>query len=171
MAEHGLRCVRLRPFNHIGPGQPSNFVLPAFARQIARIRAGLGPPVIKVGNLSVQRDFLDVRDVARAYVATLQRTLEPGTILNVASGRLHSIGELLQRLIDLSGVKIRIEQDPTLMRPNDLPVLLGDASAARDALGWTPVHDCFQTLEALLSYWMDAVQNSDSSAHPKCPPR
>src|SRR6185437_13750265 len=82
MAEHGLRCVRLRPFNHTGPGQSEQFVVAAFARQIARIAAGLQPPLLEVGNIDTRRDFLDVRDVCSAYAACIERaaTLAPGTI-------------------------------------------------------------------------------------------
>ena len=71
MAGEGLRVLRMRPFNHTGPGQSDAFVVPAFARQVARIAAGLQPPVLQVGALDPQRDFLDVRDVCAAYAAGL----------------------------------------------------------------------------------------------------
>ena len=73
MVGQGLRVVRLRPFNHTGPGQSADLAIPAFARQIARIEAGLQPPVLEVGNLDPLRDFLDVRDVCAAYVACIER--------------------------------------------------------------------------------------------------
>ncbi len=160
MAEQGLRCVRLRLFNHIGPRQPKTFVLSAFAYQIARIRLGLDAPIIRVGNISVQRDFLDVRDVARAYALTLERNMAPGLILNIASGRLYRVGDLLERLIELSGLKIQVDEDPSLLRRNDLPVLLGDATRARAELGWRPEHDCFDTIEEVLSFWTNVLSQN-----------
>ena len=88
MANEGLRAIRVRAFNHAGPGQSEDFVVAAFAKQVALIAQGLQPPVIKVGRLDAQRDFLDVRDVCRAYALCLAKadTIAPGTILNIASG-------------------------------------------------------------------------------------
>ena len=93
MAHEGLKCVRFRPFNHTGPGQTEAYVVPAFARQLAEIAAGLKPPVISVGNLHAWRDFLDVRDVVRAYAdATIAETPEAyGKAFNLASGRPRQI--------------------------------------------------------------------------------
>ena len=100
MAVRGLRVVRLRSFNHTGPGQSAQFAVAAFARQIARIGAGLQPPSLRVGNLDTWRDFLDVRDVCRGYVACIAQrdTLAPGTILNLASGQPRRIGDVLHEL-------------------------------------------------------------------------
>jgi GDP-4-dehydro-6-deoxy-D-mannose reductase len=97
MANDGLRVIRVRPFNHTGPGQSADFAVPAFARQIARIAAGLQPPVMRVGALDPQRDFLDVRDVCAAYVACLRSAdgIALGTILNIASGVPRRIGDIL----------------------------------------------------------------------------
>src|SRR5262245_11822645 len=101
LARHGLKCIRLRPFNHTGPGQSEEFVVPAFATQIARVEAGLAPPVIRVGNLDAQRDFLDVRDVARAYALATKNAelLQSGALLNVASGVPRRISEILDSLL------------------------------------------------------------------------
>jgi GDP-4-dehydro-6-deoxy-D-mannose reductase len=149
----GLKCIRLRPFNHTGPGQSKAFVVPAFAVQIARIEAGLAPPVIRVGNLDAQRDFLDVRDVANAYdlvMKNLER-LESGTILNIASGIPRRISDILASLVARSRVEISVEQDPARQRSGDLPILVGDASRARRLLHWTPEHSFEDTLTALLN--------------------
>ena len=102
MAAEGLRVVRIRAFNHTGPGQAPGFVVAAFAEQVARIAAGLQPPVMRVGALEPMRDFLDVRDVCAAYAACLHHAdaLPPGTILNLASGQPRRVGDVLQALLD-----------------------------------------------------------------------
>lgn len=152
LVRQGLRCVRMRPFNHTGAGQTDSFVVPAFAVQIARIEAGLAEPVVRVGNLEAERDFLDVRDVARAYALAALRSdeLESGLILNIASGTPRRTRAVLDRLLALSSVRIRVEQDPGRMRPSDVPRMVGDASRARELLGWTPRHDFDDTLRAVL---------------------
>jgi len=149
----GLKCIRLRPFNHTGPGQSEAFVIPAFAMQIARIEARLVPPIISVGNLDAQRDFLDVRDVANAYVLVMKNVdrLEPCTVLNIASGTPRRISEILARLIAKSRVEISVEQDPTRQRPGDLPVIVGDAGRARRLLHWKPQYSFEDTLTDLLN--------------------
>jgi GDP-4-dehydro-6-deoxy-D-mannose reductase len=159
LAQRGLACVRFRPFNHIGPGQQSSFVVANFARQIARIEAGLQLPVIKTGNLQPTRDFLDVRDVARAYALALGKTFRSGTILNIASGQPVRIGELLSRMIEISGVSVRVETDVSLARSHELASVTGDASRARDLLGWTPQHRIEQTLAEVLAYWRSIVSS------------
>jgi GDP-4-dehydro-6-deoxy-D-mannose reductase len=149
----GLKCIRLRPFNHTGPGQSEAFVVPAFAAQIARIEARLTPPIIRVGNLDAQRDFLDVRDVANAYALVMKNLerLESGTVLNIASGIPRRISDILASLIARSRVEISVEQDPMRQRPGDLPILLGDASRARRLLHWKPEYSFEDTLTALLN--------------------
>jgi GDP-4-dehydro-6-deoxy-D-mannose reductase len=149
----GLKCIRLRPFNHTGPGQSEAFVVPAFAMQIARIEAQLAPSVIRVGNLDAQRDFLDVRDVANAYALVMKNLerLESGTVLNIASGIPRRISDILASLIARSRVEISVEQDPMRQRPGDLPILLGDASRARRLLHWRPEYSFEDTLTALLN--------------------
>jgi GDP-4-dehydro-6-deoxy-D-mannose reductase len=153
LARRGLKCIRMRPFNHAGPGQSDAFVVPAFAVQIARIEAGVAPPVIRVGNLEAQRDFLDVRDVARAYalVVTNAERLEPGTVLNIASGVPRRMSEVLSSLLAKSRVEISVEQGPGRMRPSGLPIIVGAACRARKFLGWEPEHSFDDTLEAVLN--------------------
>ncbi len=140
LAARGLKAVRLRPFNHTGPGQTADFVVPAFARQIARIEAGLHPPIIDVGNLASARDFLDVRDVAGAYAAVIRHVgaLEPGAILNVASGSATVIHDLLDQLLSMSTTRIDVRPDPARQRAGDLPTISGDASALKNVTGWEP---------------------------------
>ena len=159
-AEHGLRIIRMRPFNHIGVGQRNEFVVPAFAAQIARIEAGLQDPVLMVGNLDAQRDFLDVFDVVAAYVSALERidSLPTGLALNVCSGVPRKISDMLSGLLQLSEFDIEVKRDPTRMRPSDVPLVVGDCSALSRYLGWKPQVSLKQTLLNVLNEWRDKVR-------------
>jgi len=155
MAADGLRVVRARSFNHTGPGQSPSFVVPAFARQVARIAAGLQPPVLDVGALDPRRDFLDVRDVCAAYATILERgdRLPAGTVLNIASGVPRRISDVLQWLIDRAGVPVEVRTDAARLRTTDIPVALGDAGLARALLDWAPGIAWEQTLADVLDDW------------------
>jgi GDP-4-dehydro-6-deoxy-D-mannose reductase len=152
LSSRGLRCVRLRPFNHTGPGQKEEFVIASFAMQIARIEAGLTPPIIHVGNLNVERDFCDVRDVAKAYALVVRHGAElgPNCILNIASGIPRRIGFILDELLKRSNVQIAIEQDPQRSRPSELRRIVGDSSRIRSRLGWLPEYSLESTLMSVL---------------------
>jgi GDP-4-dehydro-6-deoxy-D-mannose reductase len=145
---HGLGAIRVRPFNHLGPGQSEQFVAPALAARIARAERD-GADTIRVGNLSARRDITDVRDVVRAYRLLVQAG-EPGEVYNVCSGRDVSIQDLADQLVALARRPITLAPDPALLRPVDLPVLRGDASKLRAATGWTPEIPMEQTLVDLL---------------------
>ena len=146
--ERGLDVVRVRPFNHTGPGQPPEFVAPAFARQVAAIAAGKSAPRIAVGNLDSVRDFLDVDDVLDAYERLLDRGV-PADVYNVASGVGRRIGDLLDTLIELAGTRCAIEVDPARVRPTDTAI--GDASRLRAVTGWQPRVPFVETLRRLLT--------------------
>lgn len=140
----GIQCARAgtwevvvaRSFNHTGPGQDPRFALPSFARQLARIAAGECEPVLQVGNLEARRDFLDVRDVVRAYRCLLEQGENGGTY-NVCSGEARPLSDLLDELIELSGARVRVEIDPDRVRPVDVPLLVGNPDRLR-GLGWRP---------------------------------
>ncbi len=136
---HDLPIMRARPFNHIGPGQNSRFVAPAFASQIARIEEGEAEAVIYVGNLAAKRDFTDVRDIVRAYQLIVEKG-KPGEAYNVASGVARSIGQLLDALLGLTGAAIETRVDPQRLRPVDVPEIRGDATKLRRHTGWRPAH-------------------------------
>ncbi|MDD2877676.1 MAG: GDP-mannose 4,6-dehydratase [Acidiphilium sp.] len=159
MVGEGLKVIRVRPFNHTGPGQSADFAVPAFARQIARIQAGQQTPVLNVGALDPLRDFLDVRDVCDAYVACLRRaeTLPPGSIFNIASGMPRRIGDVLARCLELAGVQATIATGTALLRPSEIPTASGNAARARDALGWKPNLAWDDTLRDVLADWRDRV--------------
>jgi GDP-4-dehydro-6-deoxy-D-mannose reductase len=159
LTHRGLKCVRFRPFNHAGPGQAEGFVLPDFAMQVAEIEAGLIPPLMRVGDLDVERDFLDVRDVVRAYALAVQKaaSLEPGVIFNIASGVPRRIGDILERLLRQSKAKISLEHDPNRLRPTELPRVIGNADRARRGLGWSPERRFEDTVDDVLNDWRARV--------------
>lgn len=152
----GLPIIRVRPFTHIGPGQEPRFVVAAFARQIARIEAGLQPPVLKVGNLAAARDVTDVRDIVRGYRLAL-REGEPGEVYNLGSGRAVSIRELLDGLLALSTASVRVETDPALLRPSESSPQYSDSRKLRERTGWQPLIPLAQTLADVLQDWRERV--------------
>jgi GDP-4-dehydro-6-deoxy-D-mannose reductase len=153
---YGLKVVRTRGFNHTGPRRGEVFVAANFAKQLARIKAGLNEPVIRVGNLTAVRDFTDVRDMVRAYWLAVTRG-KPGEVYNIATGHGITIQELLDRLIRFSGVEVRVEQDPARMRPSDVEILIGDSSKFRADTGWEPQIPLDQTLRDIVSYWESRI--------------
>ncbi len=146
----GLPVHLTRAFNHVGPGQGPGFVFSDFARRLAELeRSGGG--VMSVGNLDAQRDFLDVRDVVAAYFTVLDRG-EPGLVYNVASGQPWSMQAILDLFLAEARVEVEVRPDPALLRPSDVPVLVGDASRLR-ALGWEPRYDLRATVRDTLNDW------------------
>ena len=148
----GLDVVRLRPFNHTGPGQAAHYVCADFARQVVAVERGLQPPRIAVGNLDVARDFSDVRDVVRAYITAWHRG-ERGEAYNVCSGVARTPGDIVHDLLHLSGVTASVEPDPARQRPVDVPHLVGSAAKLHAATGWAPQITWTQTLRDLLDDW------------------
>ena len=154
-----MAVVRVRPFNHTGPGQSPRFVVPAFASQIATIEAGFQEPIMRVGNLSTSRDFTDVRDIVRAYHLAVTKG-QPGQVYNLASGEAHSIQGVLETLLSLAQVDIRVERDPDRYRPVDVPVVYGSAEKFHGRTGWTPQIRFEETLRDTLAYWREHVQST-----------
>lgn len=150
---YGLRVVLTRSFTHTGPGQDSRFVLASFARQLAAIRGSGGRGEVRVGNLSPVRDYLDVRDVARAYALVLERG-EAGAVLNVCSGRGFALREYLDEMIEISGTEVQVREDPELFREVEIARLVGDP-AALSALGWQPEISPHDMLADLFRYWSE----------------
>jgi len=153
-AARGLDVIRVRAFNHAGPGQSDAFVLASFARQAAEIAAGRRAPVLAVGNLDSVRDFLDVDDVVDAYVRLLDPRVPAGAY-NVASGTGRRIGALLDALLAEASLSARVEVDPARLRPADSSV--GDAARLRAATGWLPRVPFELTLRRVLDDWRARV--------------
>jgi GDP-4-dehydro-6-deoxy-D-mannose reductase len=156
LAYDGLKSIRFRPFNHTGPGQTDAYVVSAFAKQLAEISVGAKPPRISVGNLSAFRDFLDVRDVVRAYAdaALIEDVSESlGGVFNLSSGRSVQIQSILDMLIQLSGLKVDVEIDPQRLRGPEIVVAAGDNGAALKAFGWKQEIELSRTLGNVLDDW------------------
>jgi GDP-4-dehydro-6-deoxy-D-mannose reductase len=157
VASYGMKIIRMRPFNHVGPGQEDRFVVSSFARQIAEVEAGLADPVVLVGNLDPVRDFLDVRDVVRAY-AMVSRPEHAGKVFNVASGRGTRIREILDMLIQCSTREIEVRTDPERLRSSDVPEFRGDSSRLTAATGWQPEIPLEQTVRDVLDDWRGRIR-------------
>ncbi|MCP4358253.1 MAG: NAD-dependent epimerase/dehydratase family protein [Chloroflexi bacterium] len=149
----GLEVVEARPFNHIGPQQALGFVAPDFASQIAAIKRGEQSNTMLVGNLDAQRDFTDVRDVARAYT-TLAEKGRPGETYLICSGQPVTIHYLLMTLVKLAGVDVNVQYDPERMRPSDVPCLYASFEKLRQHTGWQPEIHLQQSLEDMLAEWI-----------------
>jgi len=157
---YGFQAMTVRPFNHVGPGQPTGFVCSDFARQIAAIKLGQAEPVLHVGNLAPVRDFTDVRDTVEAYWIVATQGI-PGEVYNVGSQRPISMQEIVSMLCNLAGVQVRIEVDPEKFRPIETLRLFGNSSKVR-ALGWKPRIELEQTLKDILDYWLAALAGGES---------
>lgn len=152
---YGLKVVVTRAFNTAGPRRPAIYVTSSFARQIAEIEKGKKPR-IHVGNLDARRDFSDVRDIVRAYWLALQRC-EPGEVYNICSEKARTIQEVMDLLLSLTSRSIKIQQNPSKMRPADIQVMQGDCTKFRNQTGWKPEIAFEQTMTDLLDYWRARV--------------
>jgi GDP-4-dehydro-6-deoxy-D-mannose reductase len=149
---HGVRAIRVRPFNHIGARQRRGFVAADFASQIAEIEGGLRPAELAVGTLEVSRDFSDVRDIVRGYHLALTQG-EPGEVYNLGSEREHTVRTLAETLISLARCDVRIVQDPGRTRPSDVTRVVADCRKLRARTGWRAEIPFEQSLRDLLDYW------------------
>jgi GDP-4-dehydro-6-deoxy-D-mannose reductase len=134
-ALQGLRVINARPFNHSGPGQSPDFVLPTLVQQFAEIQAGTRNPIIQLGNLDSVRDLSDVRDVAQAYHRILQ-VGRPGEAYNVGSGRGVSVRDLFELVHQEAGVEVELAIEPSRVRATDLPYLVANTDKTHRELGW-----------------------------------
>ena len=154
----GLDVVVARPFTHVGPGQSERFAIASWASQVARLEATGGGTLV-VGDLSVRRDLLDVRDVCRAYELLLESGVPAGTY-NGATGRPVALRDVVERLVALSTVPIAVEVDRGRLRPVDVPIQSGDASRLRRTSGWTPEISLEETLAEMLSHARESVRRA-----------
>lgn len=148
----GLDIVRVRPFNHTGPGQRPEFVCPDFARQLVAVARGLQAPVLSVGDLDVVRDFSDVRDVVAGYVAAWERGMR-GEAYNVCSGVGRSVRSVIETLSDIVGVEVRTAVADERLRHTSVPVVIGSAEKLHAATGWSPRYAWRDTLAAVVDDW------------------
>lgn len=154
---YGIKAVRTRGFNHTGPRRGEVFVCSNFSKQAIEIENKKRPPIIYVGNLDAERDFTDVRDMVRAYWMALE-SCEPGEVYNICSGTAISISDLLKMVIAGTGAEIEVKQDPSRLRPSDVPLLLGDYSKFNTATGWKPQIPFSKTLADIMDYWREKLK-------------
>ncbi|MDP2663789.1 MAG: GDP-mannose 4,6-dehydratase [Dehalococcoidia bacterium] len=153
---HGLKCIRVRAFNHTGPRQTPDYVIPSLAKQVAEAEAGQVPPIIKVGNLEAQRDFTDVRDIVRAYHLALLNCI-PGDVYNLGSGRCVSVQEILDFFLARSPATLSVRVKKEQLRSWDNPRVVCDSTKFRSRTGWQPEIPLEQTLTDVLEYWREMV--------------
>jgi GDP-4-dehydro-6-deoxy-D-mannose reductase len=156
--------ITARAFNHTGPGQPPDFVLPSFAKQFAEMEAGLCPPVLKVGNITVKRDFTDVRDVVVAYSELLAKGTT-GESYNVCSGRAILLADIVNQFQKNCNVAVKIELDSDRVRTSDVPEVVGDPRKIQVTTRWRPKIPLGTTLKDLLDYWRAAVKRKVTEDH------
>lgn len=152
-----LRVTGVRAFNLLGPGLSAEMACSAFARQIALAEKSGKPSVISTGNLEAKRDFVDVRDAARAY-ELIARKGNPGEIYNVCAGRPVSIGECLSILLKQAEVRVEAVVDPAKIQKNDVPIQIGSARKLMDATKWSPRIGLKKSLLDLLNDWRERVK-------------
>lgn len=153
---YNIPVIRVRPFNHIGPRQSPSFVVSSFAKKIIEIEKGLKKPILEVGNLDTIRDFTDARDIVEAYDLIIDKGIA-GEVYNIGSGIGYKISEILDRLISISGVKLKIIVDKNLFRPSDIPKLICNNKKFRGVTGWVPKILIEKTLQDTLDYWRNII--------------
>jgi GDP-4-dehydro-6-deoxy-D-mannose reductase len=156
---HGLCVLRLRPFNHAGPGQSDEYVVGTLTRQVAEAEAtGASEAIVRTGNPDSARDFTDVRDVVRAYVAAAE--LEPGAY-NVCSGSTATIRDLIELVSAAATIPVRHEVDRERVRAHDVPEIRGSAERLRAATGWTPEIPLERTIQDALEVWRERLSSKE----------
>jgi GDP-4-dehydro-6-deoxy-D-mannose reductase len=147
----GFECVIARPFNHIGPGQRTGFIVPDLAKQVVEVENGLNKN-ISVGNLESKRDYTDVRDIVRAYRLLIEKG-KPGETYNICSGKALSGEEVLSILLNQATVKPEVSLDPSKMRPSDNPLIYGSHDKLTKDTGWQPEISLSKTLSDVMADW------------------
>lgn len=156
---YNMDIIMVRAFNHIGLRQSEQFVVSDFCKQVAEIEKGLKEPVMFVGNLSVKRDFTDVRDIVKAY-CTIVKKGKTGETYNIGSGKSISIQEILNYILTLSKTNIQVKTDENKLRPSDIPVAEADIQKIR-SIGWKPEINLNQSLKDILEYWREKIKENN----------
>jgi GDP-4-dehydro-6-deoxy-D-mannose reductase len=155
---YGMDIIMTRSFNHIGPNQKDNFVISSFARQITQYKLGL-INTIEVGNVSIIRDFLDVRDVVKAYTALMANGTS-GEVYNICSNQGYALSEIITKMMKLAGVAHDYTVNPALIRPVDNPIIIGSNAKIKAQCDWQPHIPLEKTLQDTLNYWSTQLQTT-----------
>jgi GDP-4-dehydro-6-deoxy-D-mannose reductase len=158
VSSYGLDIILTRSFNHIGPGQRDIFVVPSFAKQILEyIKAGNTEDIkLLTGDLSIIRDFLDVRDVVKAYYLLLEKGIR-GEIYNVCSGTGRSLKEIVDMFSNLLNIRVSVEIDKERIRPGDNKIIIGDNNKIKEHTSWQPEIPFIDTLREIINYWKQVI--------------
>ncbi len=149
----GLDIVMTRSFNHIGPGQKETFVIASFAKRLVEMKKrNSSSPKLMTGDISLIRDFVDVRDVVRAYDGLLKKGRR-GEIYNICSGVGYSLAEIIQQMASILEIRVGIEMDQKLIRPSDNKVIIGSNDKIMRDIGWVPEISIRRSLEDVIHYW------------------
>jgi GDP-4-dehydro-6-deoxy-D-mannose reductase len=154
---YGIKVIIARPFSHTGPGQSDVFVLPSFAKKLTTIKKQNGDPVLYTGNIEIERDFLDVRDVVNAYQLLFAKG-KAGETYNICSGGALPIRWILEEMVQICGIKVEIRNDAALSRKSDMPLLVGSNAKICSETGWQPQIPISETLKSLMNYWEAQAQ-------------
>lgn len=159
VAGYGLDIVMTRSFNHVGPRQKDIFVIPSFARQLAFMKGdGRNEGNLRTGDVSVVRDFLDVRDVVRAYDSLFQNG-KSGQVYNICSGEGHALQEIIDTMADMVGIKVTIAVDQSLLRPNENRIVIGSNEKLKHTTGWQARFSIEQSLQDIIEYWKGTLHS------------
>jgi GDP-4-dehydro-6-deoxy-D-mannose reductase len=148
--------VLTRSFNHIGPGQRDIFVISSFARQLVEIRKNGSAATLTTGNLAIIRDFLDVRDVVRAYDFLFNKGRK-GELYNICSGHGVSLEQIVQNMMKILDLKVTTQTNANLIRPSDNPVIVGSNKKIKSETGWEMQYSLEQSLKDIIQYWNDNI--------------
>lgn len=148
----GLDVILTRSFNHIGPGQKDIFVISSFVKRMLEIKRSNLPAQLHTGDLTIVRDFLDVRDVVRAYYMLLKNG-DKGEIYNICSGKGIALEQIINKLSDMISLQVVTVQDPALVRPNDNRIIVGDNSKLKARIAWETEYSLDQSLQDIIDYW------------------
>ncbi len=150
---YGQDIIITRSFNHIGPGQKENFVISSFAKQLVQLAARNGDDkTLVAGNLSIVRDFVDVRDVVKAYYLLLKNGVS-GEVYNICSGNGIELKEIIVKMSELLNIDISVEVNPALIRPNENKKIIGSYEKIKKGLGWKPMIPIEKSLADIIAYW------------------
>jgi GDP-4-dehydro-6-deoxy-D-mannose reductase len=150
---YGMDIIMTRSFNHFGPRQKEIFVVSSFAKQLVEIANNKSlNATVNVGNLEIIRDFVDVRDVVKAYYLLLKHGVK-GEIYNICSGKGFSLAEILNQMCEILDIKVEIKINTSLIRPNDNPVIIGNFSKIYNELSWTPEINIKQSVSDIIDWW------------------
>lgn len=157
-----MQIVLTRSFNHIGPRQDNRFVVPSFINRILDIkRKGLRYGEIETGDITIIRDFIDVRDVVRAYYLLLLKG-NAGEVYNICSGKGISLKEIIDIIAEQMGIEVMSRINMDLVRPRDNRIIVGSAFKIESELGWHPEIDIRETIRDMIQYQENCQQEEET---------